>query len=1457
MAAGIAFGLINLTAMVVVVGVIMYSFYSIKTVHGDVTTLASETSVKFDDVDVNSQKLKSNIDTDHQQKIAAMKAAIDTTHKTDLTKVTTDLDTSHKAMMASMQTDYNQQFATTKADYTSQFDTMHKDYTNQFAETKADYTGQFGKATQRFDGIDTRLNKSFSDIDNQFQSTNTRMDKGLLDANTKIASTNDIMNSSFKKVDNKFASVDSAFNTLSSDFTTFSTKTFPTSQDKLKNDLITLQQSTASKLQSDMKTAQDQTNQVISSMSQKMSDKFAAIDLIDAKQDTLDIGMKQQIADAKQTLQSQIDTTAKRLDDQVKIYNDLSKQLSASIGSDSTAFNDIRDSIKQVSNNITALQSQLNSQNTDLSSLKGSYNQFAASVTGQTQAFQTNIDSLKGSLADQKNSIDTLGKSQIAQADQVKAQIVDLQQKIIALTPNTTGQAQIQQISSAQLQDLQNKLTTYQNQIGTTIATQDGTIKSLTTQLNTLQAATTTLSNTNQGQLATMQQDLNGAKASITQQTTNFNTLLTTQNNQLQTLTNQVSALSNSVGSNGSTLTPAQLATLQSAQAAITDMTNRVVALETSTKALDGRITTLSTKVDGIVTKLSTLPTTFAKDYSSGGTMSGDLGVNNLRVNSTAQVTGPFKVDGELSGAGFDKLKSDIASSASIGLDPKINSISRKDDGDWLRITGTTANGTALYQGLSINEGGGLAVGAWEKTNPGEVRIKMSTGNYTHLGYPDGKNYFRGNNAVFDSPITVNNSISGPGVDKLKTDILASVPKAPQASADFSSGGTMKGDLGVAGNINVGGSFSGTGVDKLKTDILASFPKAPQPSADFSSGGTMKGDLGITGNINVGGSFSGAGVDALKANISASVPKVTEYNKGGTMTGNLSVTGDTTVNGNLKTGELSMGTNIISGTGRMHLANQEAMFLLPKNGVQITKDWGASGALNVAGDTSIAGTLNANNIVVQGTLSGPAIQKLATSGVAGPIGPQGPAGPQGGKGDQGIPGAKGDQGATGATGAKGDKGDQGATGAAGAAGAKGDKGDQGVAGSSASVGGSTPISFNNDGKGVIRWGNDFSKIYDDGHLHINTDDNMYISAPSYLEITSANTKFNGQLSGSGIDALKANITASVPKATEYNQGGTMNGNLSVTGDTTVGGNLVLDGTNKWILHTPDDGRKQMYIAPTNAANNNWDWDKQSRFEADGSFFSSKVSTGGLNVTGLITNGQLQMGGNGGNNMKSTGDMVLSSENLMYLLPKGGVKITKDWGAQGTLAVAGDTSIGGNLTGPGIDNVKNDILNTGKDAKFNSISPGGTDWLRITGTANGTALYNGLSIADGGGLFVGPANTWQKAAIGELRVQNKDTTLTSFNHPDGYNVIRGPATYIESPVEFRKPVNLVSGQKLCIGGTCIDETHLQMLTGGRDVAFKKPETNYALSMDNSGNYQKSANYGCSGGGCFENYRLIKK
>ena len=57
---------------------------------------------------------------------------------------------------------------------------------------------------------------------------------------------------------------------------------------------------------------------------------------------------------------------------------------------------------------------------------------------------------------------------------------------------------------------------------------------------------------------------------------------------------------------------------------------------------------------------------------------------------------------------------------------------------------------------------------------------------------------------------------------------------------------------------------------------------------------------------------------------------------------------------------------------------------------------------------------------------------------------------------------------------------------------------------------SNSTSFTNNGAGLT-WKNNYSQIYDDAYLNIKTDDSLYISAPTQISVTSANSYFSGNM----------------------------------------------------------------------------------------------------------------------------------------------------------------------------------------------------------------------------------------------------------------------------------------------------------------------------------------------------------
>lgn len=105
---------------------------------------------------------------------------------------------------------------------------------------------------------------------------------------------------------------------------------------------------------------------------------------------------------------------------------------------------------------------------------------------------------------------------------------------------------------------------------------------------------------------------------------------------------------------------------------------------------------------------------------------------------------------------------------------------------------------------------------------------------------------------------------------------------------------------------------------------------------------------------------------------------------------------------------------------------------------------------------------------------------------------------------------------------------------------------------------------------------------------------------------------DAQSNGQELMRIKANGNVGIGTAAPIEKL-EVNGNLKVHGSTTIVGdaaiqnNLVLHGSNSWIMHTPDDGRTNLYLAAyTNGA---WDWSKSIYFKNDGTAIFKKIGIG--------------------------------------------------------------------------------------------------------------------------------------------------------------------------------------------------------------------------------------------------------
>ncbi|MFK7033274.1 hypothetical protein [Flavobacterium oreochromis] len=78
-----------------------------------------------------------------------------------------------------------------------------------------------------------------------------------------------------------------------------------------------------------------------------------------------------------------------------------------------------------------------------------------------------------------------------------------------------------------------------------------------------------------------------------------------------------------------------------------------------------------------------------------------------------------------------------------------------------------------------------------------------------------------------------------------------------------------------------------------------------------------------------------------------------------------------------------------------------------------------------------------------------------------------------------------------------------------------------------------------------------------------------------------------------------------------------NGNMNLNGSLTVSGNALMNdvisnGSNSWIFHSPDDGRTSLYIAPS--INNDWKWEKAFILNNGNAALNGKLEVKEIKVT---------------------------------------------------------------------------------------------------------------------------------------------------------------------------------------------------------------------------------------------------
>jgi len=241
-------------------------------------------------------------------------------------------------------------------------------------------------------------------------------------------------------------------------------------------------------------------------------------------------------------------------------------------------------------------------------------------------------------------------------------------------------------------------------------------------------------------------------------------------------------------------------------------------------------------------------------------------------------------------------------------------------------------------------------------------------------------------------------------------------------------------------------------------------------------------------------------------------------------------------------------------------------------------------------------------------------------------------------------------------------------------------------------------------------------------------------------------------------------------------GGTMKHAFFTNGNAHHKGDIIMDGGNNWIFHTPDDGRHHMYIAPSRTkGRSDWNWDKQFRLQNDGSAHVSgtlnvKNPKNGNNPTGWGTHFNWQN----------------KAENYM----------------RGKTEMRGEVNLVDNTKGLNITNIKNGNNPSGGGTHFNYRGQG-LNYIRgkteMRGEVNYVDNTKGINIANGKNGRANPSGATTHlnyrgrgenhirgmTYMQEIQVQNPKNGNnpngwpTHFNHSGGRNFIRG-TTEINGP-----------------------------------------------------------------------------
>jgi DNA repair exonuclease SbcCD ATPase subunit len=871
MSAGLAFGLINFVSVMVVVGVVMYSFYSVNTMQSDISTMANQANVKFQSVDAGLQTM-------------------DKAHTENLNKTKTEIDTSHKTMLDVQKQDYSNQFA----GLTAKYDKGLADANTLIGSNKAEMDKKFTEfgtnVAKDVSRIDATIAKNYSDTTttlNAMKQDYDKKDSGLYDRMlTGFGVTDKNFANVASFVDNKFASIDSAYGTMTADIKKLSGETIPNLEKNINTKFASLDA---------IEARQDQFDTSITKVTDTLKSDITTASAVHAKQ----------VTEAETRLTAAIDDTKKRLDSQVAAYNTLSKELSASIGKDNTAIDNLKQNLTSVVANIDALSKQLNSLSVDLASLKTAQNDAITTTNTNIGRIQSTLDNLNEELQNNELQVANLTNSTSSSITSLRNDIKTLQNNILALTPSTTSGAQVQQITNSQLQQLQNDLSAIQSKVADNKAALDGTDAILRASIDGVKTSFNTYSGGNTTEVNTLKSKVDAINKTVETQGNNLAVL----NSNLKDLSAQISALSTKVASGGSTTLTTDLAKEVADTAAISE-------LKQSMSTVTANISTLSSQLNKLSTDVSTANAAF-----SGSISKLDTSVSNIK-NTIAQHEVTMNNMTSTTNSSITQLRSDIKT-----LQDRI-----------LSLTPTTSTGTQVQQISSAqlqqlqNNLSALQSKVIDNTN------SIKTTNDSLIASINGVK------TSLDSYSNTNN-----------TQVAALKTRLDTLDKSITTNDTNLKALIAAQNTTISGLT--TQINNLTAKVGTSGTSSLTPE-QITTLSTVS--ASITDLLNKYTAIENANkkrdtdIGKLTTDLAALTTKVNaipDWSKGGTMNGDLKANNFTVPAGGM----------LYSG-GRLHIHGEDNAYVLNKKGMVIGKEWGGDGSLNVQGDTILQGKVTGAGI---------------------------------------------------------------------------------------------------------------------------------------------------------------------------------------------------------------------------------------------------------------------------------------------------------------------------------------------------------------------------------------------------------------------------------------------------------------------------------------------------------------